>query len=233
MLATRLAVQALAGDNPLSRSLMRLRKDVLTLPARIAGDPFVKLCDLIIPGYSMVDPTRLRQLLDLASDVRLRGIQGAIVECGSWRGGSAAILAYGAPHRDVWLFDSFEGMPTPSENDSRFVHDSWHKGWCKGSEEAAREILRRVGVEPKIVKGWFEDTLPVDVGPIALLHVDSDWFESVKICLDSFYDQVVSGGVIIFDDYHRWAGCRKAVDQFVAARRIAGRLVAGRYLVKP
>jgi hypothetical protein len=67
------------------------------------------------------------------------------------------------------------------------------------------------------VKGWFEDTLFAskgEIGSIALLHVDCDWYESVRLVLAELYDQIVPGGVIAIDDYYAWLGCRKAVDEF-------------------
>ena len=70
-----------------------------------------------------------------------------------------------------------------------------------------------------IIKGWFEETLPgTTVQTIALLHVDSDWYDSVRICLETFCDSVCPGGIIIVDDYGLWGGCRKALDEFLDAR---------------
>lgn len=68
-----------------------------------------------------------------------------------------------------------------------------------------------------IHKGWFKDTVPVaDVGPIAILRLDGDWYESTKVCLDHLYHQVVPGGFVIVDDYGTYEGCQKAVDEFLA-----------------
>jgi (2Fe-2S) ferredoxin len=88
------------------------------------------------------------------------------------------------------------------------------------------------------VKGLFQDTVPrCDVGPIAVLHLDGDWYESVKVCLDHLYDRVSPGGVIQIDDYGHWEGARKAVDEFMVARRLTGPLryldYTGRQLIKP
>jgi Macrocin-O-methyltransferase (TylF) len=68
------------------------------------------------------------------------------------------------------------------------------------------------------VNGWFEDTLFAskgEIGSIALLHVDCDWYESVRLVLAELYDQIVPGGVIAIDDYQHWLGCRKAVDEIL------------------
>jgi O-methyltransferase len=126
------------------------------------------------------------------------------------------------------LDDSFEGLPAPTPEDPPEVHDSYFAGWCCGSPDLARDILRQTGVPDeriKIVKGWFEHTLPrTSVSPIALLHVDSDWYASVRLCLETFYDAVSAQGVVVFDDYEQWAGCKKAADEFVSAHGISSPL---------
>jgi O-methyltransferase len=135
----------------------------------------------------------------------------------------------------------FEGLPPPTADDPKLVHDMYYPGWCSGSPDSARAILHEVGLSDDkihIVKGWFEETLPgATVGPIALLHVDSDWYRSVHDCLNAFYDAVVPGGIVVFDDYEFWAGCKKAVDEFLASRSITSELRSSgrvaRYIVKP
>ncbi|MCJ7522626.1 MAG: TylF/MycF family methyltransferase, partial [Dehalococcoidia bacterium] len=89
-----------------------------------------------------------------------------------------------------------------------------------------------------IVKGWFRDTFPpVQTGDIALLHIDADWYESVKLCLERFYDSVRPGGYIVIDDYGHWEGCRRATDEFLRERSIDVKLTrvdyTGRYFQKP
>ena len=72
-----------------------------------------------------------------------------------------------------------------------------------------------------IVKGWFQDTLilnQIRIGPIALLRIDGDWYESTKVCLECLFDNVANGGYVIIDDYGFFPGCRKAVDEFLASR---------------
>ena len=88
--------------------------------------------------------------------------------------------------------------------------------------------------------GWFQETLralPAGFGAIALLRIDGDWYESTKICLDVLFPKVVSGGIVVIDDYGKWSGCREAVDEFLAGLRRPLLLnhidAAGRYLIVP
>jgi O-methyltransferase len=74
-----------------------------------------------------------------------------------------------------------------------------------------------------IVKGWFQNTLPRykrQIGSIAILRIDGDWYESTKVCLEQLYDNVVKGGYVIIDDYGYYPGCKKAVDEFVTGRQL-------------
>jgi len=90
-----------------------------------------------------------------------------------------------------------------------------------------RELFdRKLGIVDVAVhfhKGWFKETIPQQkekIGKIALLRLDGDWYESTQICLEQLYDNVVSGGFVVLDDYGYWDGCRKAVDEFFAQRNI-------------
>jgi len=66
------------------------------------------------------------------------------------------------------------------------------------------------------VPGLFQESLPRHVSfPIALAHIDCDWYEHVKYCLNHIRDLVSRYGVIVIDDYSDWQGCRKAVDEFL------------------
>jgi hypothetical protein len=103
-----------------------------------------------------------------------------------------------------------------------------------------RALFQRLGVleDVEFVKGLFQETLPVNrIGEIAVLHIDGDWYESVKVCLESLYDKVVPDGVIQLDDYGYWKGARKAVDEFFEQRGIQAPLkrldYSGRFLIKP
>ena len=186
---------------------------------------------------------RLRGLFQAVEDVTARGIGGDVVECGAARGGSAALLglamrATGVP-RDVWIFDTFEGIPAPTVADPDYEIAAQYTGHFRGDLAEVRGLFERLGMldNARFVKGRFEDTVPgSNVGAIAVLHLDGDWYESVKVCLDHLYDRVSSGGVIQIDDYGHWEGARKAVDEFLVERHISSPLqyvdYTGRQFVK-
>jgi O-methyltransferase len=177
-------------------------------------------------GFTMLGCRRARTLHRLAAFVERHGVPGAIVDCGVWNGGSSAIMAHAAPTRTVWAFDSFEGLPKPGPEDQQA--EGW-AGSCLGREDNVREAFRRFarGEQVRIVKGWFADTFPRTrdrIGPIALLHADGDWYDSVKLTLNSLYDRITSGGWMVVDDYSIWSGARMAVDEFRSARAITSPL---------
>lgn len=226
-------VPALREERLLGAILLRVRA-LLALPLCIFRRPckrslkVARLCFGLIPKYTMVSPRMLFELDDLTREVLKSGVRGSIVECGVWNGGSAAIMAATArdcsADVDYWLFDSFEGLPKPTDDDPAEVQDYYFQGWNTGTAERAREAMQRVGVDPRrlnICAGWFEDTFPQQkIDSIAVLHIDSDWYESVLRCLEAWFDKVAVGGVIILNDYNQWHGCNKAVADFIERRKL-------------
>jgi O-methyltransferase len=198
------------------------------------------------PEYSMVPTVRLRVLYELSKKINEKDIPGDIIECGVYNGGSAAIMMHpqflSGKNRNIWLFDSFEGLPPPTENDGSYEKENYFKGWCKGSIEKVEEIFGKLGLPSKhlhIIKGWFQNTFSVEnfkIEKIALLHIDSDWYESVKICIENFYPKVSKGGYICFDDYKKFLGCKRAVQEYLQSNNIKVELKMydnGMYFRKP
>jgi O-methyltransferase len=176
----------------------------------------------------------------LAADVERRGVPGSLVDCGVWNGGSTVLLALGAPNREAWAFDSFAGLPAPGPRDGG--DSQAHTGACVGSADSVRAAFARFAPNASVHvrAGWFKDTFPDaadQIGQVAVLHVDGDWYESVRLTLEVFYPKVPAGGYIVVDDYGTWPGARSATDEF---RRQVGddaRLVkidhTGRYWKRP
>jgi O-methyltransferase len=168
-------------------------------------------------------------------------IAGAIVECGSWRGGQGMIAALTLMHagdtsRDIYLFDTFEGMTAPTDEDisledgtharqlldAHSSGDRTHNAWSVADQDDVWNGMASTGYPPErmhLVAGRVEDTLPSGApAAIALLRLDTDWYESTRHELVHLWDRVVPNGIVVIDDYDFWSGSRQAVDEFFAAR---------------
>jgi hypothetical protein len=190
--------------------------------------------------YTMTGIARVSALVDAVRYCVRREIPGDFGECGVWRGGSVLAMLLtlqelGVEDRDVYLFDTFEGMPPPSEHDtSAYVppaQESWDEAERSGTriyddifaaevfdEATLRETVLGSGYpEERIhfVRGRVEDTLPAGApDSFALLRLDTDWYESTKHEMEHLYPRLQPGGVLIVDDYGFWEGCRRAVDEY-------------------
>ena len=188
-----------------------------------------RLTELITP-HTLVSAERLNNLFTLARRIEDEGVAGDVIECGVYNGGTAALLARFATRskmdRTVWLFDSFQGMPETTASDGAEAKD--YVGQVLGNVELVRKLVEQSGADMsrvRIMEGWFQDTFPkTSIAEIALLNIDADWYESVKLCLETFYDRITPGGFVSIDDYGHWPGCRKAVDEFLAARQLPYKL---------
>jgi hypothetical protein len=183
-------------------------------------------------------------------------IPGEIVECGVWRGGSMQAIArtlmnHGAADRPLHLFDTFEGMPPPTEADRRIrggptaeeMMGTQPKSglvWAVAGLDDVKAGMEQTGYPPELVHyhpGRVQDTIPGGApDQIALMRLDTDWYESTKHELEHLYHRVTPGGVVIIDDYDYWEGSRKAVDEFIAnagARLLLVPIDTGRIFVKP
>jgi O-methyltransferase len=247
---------------PWTEKLARWTTPMTRLRVQMAWERLPRRADLLHPrayfrgarlhrelfhhGYTMVYPLRGRTLYRLARQADREAVPGAIVDCGTWNGGSTALMAAGAPSRQVWAFDSFEGLPAPSERDvGRTLtteEADFYVGECHGSEAMLRSAVGRF-VPPDrlhVRPGWFDDTLPTsagEIGPIALLHCDGDWYDSVMLTLEALYPRVSPGGWIVIDDYGAVPGAGKATRDFRARVGDTSPLVkidqTGRYWRKP
>ncbi|MGQ9662568.1 MAG: TylF/MycF/NovP-related O-methyltransferase [Kiritimatiellia bacterium] len=192
--------------------------------------------------FTMTSVSRLFALIEAVRYVIRAGIAGAIVECGVWRGGSmmAAALTLrrlGSEDRDLYLFDTYEGMSEPTAEDiswdgliateefKRRKRSPGSSSWCYASIAEVRENLLSTGyneVHLHVVKGRVEETIPREAPTeIAVLRLDTDWFESTRHALEHLYPRLSHGGVLIIDDYGYWRGCRKAVDEYFRTRQVA------------
>ena len=187
-------------------------------------------------AHSMIGRRRMANLRYLAETVLFHRIPGDFIETGVWRGGAciymrAILEAYGVRNRRVWAADSFAGLPPPDEATyPADAGDKFHtyEELAVPLDQVKRNFERYGLLDEQVVflKGWFKDTLPgAPTGPLAILRMDGDMYESTMDALTSLYDRVSFGGYVIVDDYRVVVGCQKAVDDFRARRRINDMIV--------
>jgi hypothetical protein len=215
-----------------------------------------RIVQLVRP-YTMTGVDRIVALVHAVRYLTHYRIPGAFVECGVWRGGSmmaaaAALLAAGDDERELYCYDTFEGMSPPTSVDVSYegeaatellARDPKGTGlWCYADEADVSANLARTGYPPHrihLIAGRVEETIPsrMPPGPIALLRLDTDWYESTRHELDHLYPRLVSGGVLIADDYGHWQGAKRAVDEYFAehpSRIFLHRIdYSGRLVIKP
>jgi hypothetical protein len=200
-------------------------------------DPAVRAIFNRVKPFTMTSPERVFALCEALRYVARAGVAGDIVECGVWRGGSSMAAALmlaelGDTTRRFHLFDTFEGMSAPTEHDRR-ASDAQpaaallassardDKIWCVASLDDVRANLTAAGCpmdRMALVQGKVEDTIPAAAPErIALLRLDTDWYESTRHELQHLYPRLAVGGVLIIDDYGAWEGARRAVDEYFAA----------------
>jgi hypothetical protein len=205
---------------------------------------------------TMTSPDRQMALLQAVRYVVRSGIAGCLVECGVWRGGSAMIAALtllqeGDCNRHLYLYDTFEGMSPPTDVDKTTDETlaSTHlrntpKGtgvWCHASVEDVRAGMESTGYPSDrvhLIQGTVESTIPAraPAAPIAVLRLDTDWYESTKHEMEHLYPLLAEGGVLIIDDYGYWQGAKKAIDEYFvnSGKRIYLHRIdsSGRLLIK-
>jgi asparagine synthase (glutamine-hydrolysing) len=162
-------------------------------------------------------------------------LPGIFIEAGCALGGSTILISsLKDAKRPLFVYDVFGTIPPPTKEDTPDVHDRYktiiegksggiggdtYYGYMENLYEVVQSNLRRFGVDCEgqsvsLVKGLIQETLEVNQ-PVALAHVDVDWYEPVMTCLQRIFPKLVIGGSMILDDYHDWGGCRKAADEYL------------------
>lgn len=226
-----------------------------SLPADI--DPGAAVIVRRCGPYTMTSPERLYALIESVRYISRCAVPGDIVECGVWRGGSMmaaalTLLERNDATRDLYLFDTYAGMTAPG---SRDVSVDGHAArdllgarriseddpvWAYATLDRVKAAMHETGYDAarmRFVRGPVEETIP-GAAPerIALLRLDTDWYESTRHELRSLYPRLSRGGVLIIDDYGHWKGARQAVDEYLAetgAKLLLNRIdYTGRIAVK-
>jgi O-methyltransferase len=184
---------------------------------------------------TMTGPVKLFGLIEALRYIDHVGVPGEIVECGVWRGGSMQAVALTLlechdTERELHLFDTFEGMPPPSDVDVRLkdgrtaeelmrTSDKDATIWAIAGLDDVKQAMAETDYPAERIfyhEGRVEETIP-DEAPdqIALLRLDTDWYESTRHELNHLYDRLGPGGILIIDDYRYWEGSYRATDEWV------------------
>lgn len=226
--------------NPILRKFgWELRRTAALTDPLLAGFPDLSAAerDIIraVQPFTMSSPERIANVILTVKHVVQQRVPGDIVECGVWRGGcmmaaALTLRSLDETGRRLYLYDTFEGMPPPEARDRS--HDGQQAEqqlaeatpqtgvWCYADEADVRRNLRDTGYPEDnvvFVAGNVEATIPgVLPDRIALLRLDTDWYQSTCHELQHLYPQLQHGGVLIIDDYGHWEGARQAVDEYIA-----------------
>ncbi len=199
-----------------------------------------EICKAVEP-YTMTPPARVDALVAAVKYVVDNSVDGALVECGVWRGGSAMAMALtlkrkGIEDRDLYLYDTFAGMTAPGDVDvsisGKPAFDEFAKmrtsddtsAWCLSPlDEVKMNLATTAYPSAKLhfIEGKVEETIPQNIpDKIAILRLDTDWYESTKHEMTHLFPRLQPAGVLIIDDYGHWKGSRKAVDEYIAENKI-------------
>jgi len=219
------------------------------------NDPtFLKILKACQP-YTMTSIERMYALYNAVTYIVKNNIAGSFVECGVWRGGSSMMIALtlkelGVSNRAIYLYDTYEGMSEPTADDVDFrggqakelmeqnVENKQNSVWCLADLNDVQNNMRSTGYPQDLVhfvKGKVEDTIPATMpdAPIALLRLDTDWYESTAHELKYLYPLLIQKGVLVIDDYGHWEGCKRAVDEYFNGSLLLNRIdYTGRIAIK-
>lgn len=209
------------------------------------------MIEKLVKPNTMVNQERINSLDQCMQVVISTNIEGDFVECGTWRGGLAALmldhLVRNNLDRKLYIYDTFEGMPAPSLRDDPRALEKYNEtcdgefsDWCRAGVDVVKQTLDAVTPEFEnhcvLIPGMVEQTLDhYNANAIALCRVDTDWYESTKKEFEVLYPRISAGGYMIVDDYTDWSGCRLAVDEYMdtqAPDSYEKELVSGSLVIK-
>ncbi len=230
---------------PISRNLRKLARRLLTLSRRLglAKSPSAMAQRVIGDGLTYLAPEKLIRIEGALAKVAKRNVPGDYVELGIAAGGSAILIGSAAQANCARFcgFDAFGQIPPPTskfdDENSRDRYEVIASGRAHGLggneyygyvEDLYKQVednfrLYGLNLEPgeiELHKGLFEETLSeAKIDAIAFAHVDCDWYDPVKHCLEFVSQRLADGGFIVIDDYHDYGGCKKATDEFLQTNR--------------
>jgi len=206
----------------------------------LQDEAFMKIYTQCRP-FTMTSPERMYSLYKSVEYVLQNNIAGDFVECGIWRGGCSMIMAltllkHGVTDRKIYMYDTYEGMSAPTDEDKSITGKTAQEIlstqdrldrtsiWCYSALEEVKANLAKTGYPADqlfFVKGKVEDTIPGTIpATIALLRLDTDWYESTWHELQHLYPILSQKGILIIDDYGHWQGAKRAVDNYISTEKI-------------
>jgi hypothetical protein len=214
-----------------------VRKDIYPDIDRPTQELFYSVQEITLSGMERV--AALRQAVEY---IVRHDIPGDIVECGVWKGGSMVVIAktlleQKAGTRKLYLFDTFSGMTAPTDADAdlrggnakQLLHAAEEQKanstvWAIAPLESVKSVMQTTGYDAEkvvYVEGRVEETIPAQAPTqISLLRLDTDWYESTYHELIHLFPRLSVGGVLLIDDYGHWQGARRAVDQYLAEKKV-------------
>lgn len=208
-------------------------------------DPHIKKILDMVSSYSMVHETGIIFTMAAVVYAIKNKLPGVLLECGTWRGGcSVAMLLvqrelYGRVLKPVYMLDSFEGLPIVDHRDGPLAAE-WQAGAdqekffdnCKAAQNDLENLLEQhqfLSSEYKLIRGWFENTVPgvaaeLAEQSIAVLRLDGDWYASTDVSISHLCPITCEQGVVIVDDYYAWDGCARAVHDYLSRNDLPYRI---------
>jgi len=244
----------------IKRASAALRDRGITVTREFSADMSPETIETIrfVRPYTMTTVQRIEAVISATHYVVKNDIPGAFVESGVWMGGSImaaarTLVELGATGRDLYLYDTFEGLPAPGEHDGitgsdqaiTELYESANSGSGKPFLDAPVDIVRnnlaRTGYpmdRVHTIPGLVEDTIPTSApDQVAFLRLDTDWYTSTKVEMETLFPRLSAHGVLIVDDYAYLDGPRKAVDEYLADFPVPIYLhridSSGRMIIKP
>ncbi|MBD2504616.1 TylF/MycF/NovP-related O-methyltransferase [Anabaena azotica] len=202
--------------------------------------PIPKIVNLVSTNnLTYLSKNALNDLFECVTEIEKKGLNGILIEAGCALGGSAIVIATAkSKWRPLFVYDVFDLIPPPTQKDGTDVQKRYeviksgqsqglgndiYYGYQKNLLDKVIDNFRTYNLPVEennihLVKGLFEDVLLVEQ-PVALAHIDGDWYSSVMTCLQQIEPHLIAGGVLIIDDYDHWSGCRQAVDEYFADKQ--------------
>jgi O-methyltransferase len=191
--------------------------------------------DRPVHADTMIGMKRLDNIEYCLREVVRNNVPGDVMECGVWRGGAVILMRallkeMNCVDRQVWVADSFEGLPAPDKKmypaDKGDKHQAFRE--LAVSLEEVKHNFKKYDLldeQVRFLKGWFKDTLPsASVERLSVLRLDGDMYGSTMDCLVNLYPRLSKGGFLIIDDWGAIPACKQAVEDYRRKQQITEKI---------